>query len=245
MKLRWTFVAACPLLLAIALVKFYRDHPAVNDPAPESAASQAANKREPSSPSAVSHGKFRSHGASSGDDSAAANERTRSLTRRTPPPAISDLPTQAELEHRAQLVEQDANHELQRLIPLLDLAPDQQDQVFKALAATSPSFVPGMRVDGSVLKTPTGNVQQNVAATLSDTQVTAYLQDANDTAAWWSEYIDHVSTLLETDTPAIGTGTGTAVATTPATTDPATTDPATPADTTPATKADHAITGGE
>ena len=246
MKRRWTLIAACPLVLAIALVKFYRGHSAVPPSAPGLAARQAT-KAEPFAPTVFSHSRFRSRDATSRVDSSASNERTRSLTRKTSPPAISDLPSQAELERRAQLVERDANHELARLIPLLDLAPDQQERVFQALAATSPYFVPGMRVDGSVLKPSTGNVQQTVQSQLTDRQVAAYLQDASDTSAWWSEYFDHVSSLLEKGTPSISSDTGATVASTPTTTPatPVASDPTTSADPTPATKAAHAITGDE
>ena len=258
MKLRWTLPAACLLVLAIAMVKFHRNPAPATEPEQELSMRPVSNN-QPFFPTAP-HGKIKHHNPTASDDTQAPNGRTRSLARHTPAPAIHDVLSQAELENRAQLVEQEADHELARLIPLLDLTADQQDRVFKALAANSPSFVPGMRVDGTLLTptpavasnttgtgTPIGgatsNSQQAVLAQLTDAQVAAYLQDANETTAWWSEYIDHVSSLLKSGTPSVGSGTGTTVATSPTTTDPVTpttTDPGTPD-----TKGAHSITGGE
>ena len=149
---------------------------------------------------------------------------------------IPDL-TQAELEHRAQLVDRDANHELARLIHLLDLQPEQQDRVFQALARTSPNFVPGMRVDGDAIQPSTANVQQTLLAELSDTQIAAYLQDSDERSAWWSEYISSVASQLANGMPAVDSGTA-AVAGAQVGAPPA-------ADTTPATKDAHVISSVE
>lgn len=238
MKLRWSIIAACPLVLAVALVTFQRKHVEVSDSTPRPARRPAA-QAQPFSPTGSTKGQLATQGANLLDGSAALNERTRSSASRTPPPAIRDSLSPAEWERRAQAVERDANHELARLIPLLGLAPDQQDKVFQALAATSPSFVPGMLVDGAVLQTPSGNAQQSVAATLTDSQVSAYLQDDSDTKAWWSEYFDHVSAILDSGAPAVGSGTAAAASTSAAT------EPAIPAATTPATKAARAVTDDE
>lgn len=62
------------------------------------------------------------------------------------PPTVS----QEDLLARAQRVEQEANHELRRLVPLLGLNEQQQDQVFAALASRSSSFVPGMRTTSQI-----------------------------------------------------------------------------------------------
>jgi hypothetical protein len=47
---------------------------------------------------------------------------------------------------RAARVEQEANHDLRRLVELLNLTEEQQDRVFQTLAEHSPSWVPGMQI---------------------------------------------------------------------------------------------------
>ena len=69
---------------------------------------------------------------------------SRSGTRRSAPPGITYSLSREELQTRAARVEQDANHELRRLVTLLDLSPEQQDQIFQTLASRSPHWVPGM-----------------------------------------------------------------------------------------------------
>ncbi len=59
-----------------------------------------------------------------------------------------------ELENRAAQVEQEANHDLRRLVKLLDLTEEQQDRVFQKLAERSPAWSPAMRAastDGTPL----------------------------------------------------------------------------------------------
>jgi hypothetical protein len=56
------------------------------------------------------------------------------------------VPSTAELTARAARVEQEANHDLRRLVNLLDLSEEQQDQVFQTLARYSPSWSPEMAV---------------------------------------------------------------------------------------------------
>ena len=51
-----------------------------------------------------------------------------------------------ELTARAARVEQEANHDLRRLVELLDLNEGQQDRVFQTLAEHSPSWTPGLQV---------------------------------------------------------------------------------------------------
>ena len=69
-------------------------------------------------------------------------------------------------------------------------------------------------------------------AQLSAAQIAAYLQDSNESSAWWSEYLGNLTTLLDHATPAVG---GSSTATTAPASDT----------TTPATKAAHAVTGAE
>ena len=60
--------------------------------------------------------------------------------------------SQADLEIRAAKVEQEANHELARLVKLLDLSEEQQDKVFAALAQNSPNYHPSMGLAAADLK---------------------------------------------------------------------------------------------
>lgn len=72
-----------------------------------------------------------------------------------PTMAIMDPPQptrRAALEQRARMVEHEANRELERLLPLLDLSPQEQDRIFAIFAVTSPHFDRAMEV-GSNRKT--------------------------------------------------------------------------------------------
>lgn len=84
----------------------------------------------PAEPSAVSHGV---PAGSSGTVSAAP----------VPRPVL----TTGELTARAARVEQEANHDLRRLVKLLNLDEAQQDKAFQALARHSPSWAPGMQFE--------------------------------------------------------------------------------------------------
>jgi hypothetical protein len=82
--------------------------------------------------------------------------------RRSAPPSAPHSLSREELKARAARVEQDANHELRRLVTLLDLSPEQQDQIFQTLASRSPHWVPGMAITtpenaapGSILNSQT------------------------------------------------------------------------------------------
>lgn len=66
-------------------------------------------------------------------------------------------PPADDLAARARRVEDQANRELERLIPLLDLTPEQQDRVFGILVRHSPDYLPSMLAvteDGSPLSEP-------------------------------------------------------------------------------------------
>lgn len=56
-----------------------------------------------------------------------------------------DAVSEAELQWRAAQVEQEANHDLKRLVKLLDLDEDQQDRIFQTLASRSAEWHPLMR----------------------------------------------------------------------------------------------------
>lgn len=64
--------------------------------------------------------------------------------RNTPAPAIAEAPLTPEA--RAAKVETEANHDLHRLVNLLNLDEQQQDQVFQTLAKHSPYWTPEMQV---------------------------------------------------------------------------------------------------
>lgn len=85
---------------------------------------------------------------------------------RVTPPAPAAQVSEAELQWRAARVEQEANHELKRLVRLLDLDEDQQDRIFQTLARRSADWHPLMQPStvigggqevadtGSVIKQP-------------------------------------------------------------------------------------------
>lgn len=57
----------------------------------------------------------------------------------------ADAVSEAELQSRAAQVEQEANHDLKRLVKLLDLDEQQQDRIFQTLASRSADWHPLMR----------------------------------------------------------------------------------------------------
>ncbi len=60
-----------------------------------------------------------------------------------PEPKAPEI-SHAELTRRAAKLEQETNHELNRLVELLDLTPNQQDRAFAILAQNSPDYHPTM-----------------------------------------------------------------------------------------------------
>lgn len=109
----------------------------------------SASGRPPQSPGATDPS-----GTSSTADS-------RSGTRRPAPPSAPPSLSREELQTRAARVEQDANHELRRLVTLLDLSPEQQDQIFQTLASRSPHWVPGMATTTTPENTAPGSSQNS------------------------------------------------------------------------------------
>jgi len=67
-----------------------------------------------------------------------------------PAPTATPALSHDELVARAARIEQETNHDLRRLVSLLNLTDAQQDQVFNALASRSPHWVPGMATAGAV-----------------------------------------------------------------------------------------------
>jgi len=74
-------------------------------------------------------------------------------------PSPTDAPALShdDLVARAARIEQETNHDLRRLVSLLNLSDAQQDQVFNALASRSPHWVPGMATAGAVSSPTAGS----------------------------------------------------------------------------------------
>jgi hypothetical protein len=71
----------------------------------------------------------------------------RPLKEQVNPLSTLSVPSpEEELSHRAARVEQEANHDLRRLVKLLDLTEEQQDKVFQTLAEHSPAWTPALQV---------------------------------------------------------------------------------------------------
>lgn len=82
--------------------------------------------------------------------------------------AVSASAEPLRLQERAQRVENEANRELERLVPLLNLTEDQQGRVFEKLAQNSVYWSAGMLADGAH-----GNGSKPVAAASSKTGTTS------------------------------------------------------------------------
>ena len=74
-----------------------------------------------------------------------------------PAPTAAPALSHDELVARAARIEQETNHDLRRLVSLLNLSDSQQDQIFNALASRSPHWVPGMATAGAVSSPTTGS----------------------------------------------------------------------------------------
>lgn len=131
------------------------------------------------------------------------------------PPSPGKLPAAQpalsieEMTRRAEKVEQEANHDLKRLVGLLNLDEQQQDRVFETLARHSSSWVPGMQV-GGVASTPGNQTtppvsgdtaaastatdpMEEIMALLSPEQQDALLQEEMDRTAWWAEILPQIT----------------------------------------------------
>ena len=135
------------------------------------------------------------------------------------------------LAARASLVQQQANRELERLVPLLNLSEEQQDRVFARLAQNSVFWTPALTTD--VATNPTsGTVSSNTSTSvpeqtksipdllistpegetpiLDPEQEVAIAQDQLDRQAWWEEVLGNLQQDLKN-----GTTTTTAAAAAP------------------------------
>jgi hypothetical protein len=96
------------------------------------------------------------------------------------------------LATRAAVVEDEANRELARLVPLLNLDEAQQNRIFSTLVASSPYFVPGMIADASAslpkeandvaagTKTPLDAIQENLTPDQSNALMDEVLNNLDD-----------------------------------------------------------------
>ena len=125
------------------------------------------------------------------------------------------------LAARASLVQQQANRELERLVPLLNLSEEQQDRVFARLAQNSVFWTPALTTD--VATNPTsGTVSSNTSTSvpeqtksipdllistpegetpiLDPEQEVAIAQDQLDRQAWWEEVLGNLQQDLKNGT---------------------------------------------
>lgn len=96
---------------------------------------------------------------SSAPNRSAASELLPNPTGNPANPSPTDAPaiSHDELVARAARIEQETNHDLRRLVSLLNLSDVQQDQIFNALASRSPHWVPGMATAGTVSSPTAGS----------------------------------------------------------------------------------------
>ncbi|MEZ5302487.1 MAG: hypothetical protein R3F11_17905 [Verrucomicrobiales bacterium] len=121
---------------------------------------------------------------------------------------VRKAPTREELTIRAAAVENYANRELERLVPLLGLTEDQQDRVFASLAQHSPAFHPALSIvsgespvselpeDGDVVGSgqPNGDagLEESIYDSLTPEQKVAYEEEVIDRIAWWEDVVGHL-----------------------------------------------------
>ena len=96
----------------------------------------------------------------------------------------------------AAKVELEANHELNRLVGLLELDSAQQDKVFAALARHSSHWSPGMQTAGNLRAGGPGTASEsaapelpNVSDFLSADQQQTLIQEEMERQAWWEEVL--------------------------------------------------------
>ena len=162
----WTFLATSVLVLAAAWVAIHHDATPAKDRTDSTSRQPGARLERATGPAAPAGPQQSSATAAArGQVDARVSDAGHLLRRQVAQAAAQRAPlTQAEMEHCAQLVEQATNHELDRLIPLLDLRPEQQDHVFQALARTSANFLPGMQVIGGGLSPAIGTGSSPVSS---------------------------------------------------------------------------------
>ena len=129
-------------------------------------------KTEPTAPAVAAHKKapFASPSGSTrpANNTPAATRRPAAndhTARSTPAPALAEDTLTPEA--RAAKVETEANHDLRRLVTLLNLDEQQQDQVFQTLAKHSPSWTSDMQVAAAAGTAATAGKHSDFSATPS------------------------------------------------------------------------------
>ena len=82
----------------------------------------------------------------------------------SPATTSGNLLSESQWRDQAAKVEMEANHELSRLVTLLDLDAVQQDKVFSAVAQQSRYWLPGMQAGGSYRTTASATSTGNAAS---------------------------------------------------------------------------------
>ena len=105
--------------------------------------------------------------ATASPNRSAASELLPNPTGKPANPSPTDAPALShdDLVARAARIEQETNHDLRRLVSLLNLSDAQQDQIFNALASRSPHWVPGMATAGTVSSPNAGSSPSSDPAT--------------------------------------------------------------------------------
>ena len=140
------------------------------------------------------------------------------------------------LAERASQVQQQANRELERLVPLLNLTDEQQDRVFARLAQNSVFWTPELTTDvaanpktGSASQTtPTAIPEQTKSIPdlllstpegetpiLDPEQEIAIAQDQLDRQSWWEEVLGNIQQDLKNGTSTTSATTTAAAAAAP------------------------------
>jgi hypothetical protein len=88
----------------------------------------------------------------------------QSLNKNHLPVPPSGTSRKVELAQQASQVEREVNKELKRLVPLLNLTEDQQNQVFARLAQHSSSWVPGVMSTSVDAEPPSNESKANATA---------------------------------------------------------------------------------
>lgn len=147
-----------------------------------------------------------------------SSTRERALTTSgSSQPGTAPVLTEAQWRAQATQVEMEANHELDRLVALLDLDTGQQGKAFSILARQSAYWLPGMKTTTDVksdagaipnakksastqpastrsakVGSPPGNetsIPPDLAAVLSPDQQALLIQEEMDRQAWWAEVL--------------------------------------------------------
>ena len=167
-------IAAGSLVAALAAAAAWYAISPSNTAKPDSASQPAKPQRPLRSRSASSRpitapplADTSTNEATASPNRSAASELLPNPTGNPANPSPTDAPALShdDLVARAARIEQETNHDLRRLVSLLNLSDSQQDQIFNALASRSPHWVPGMATAGTVSSPTTGSSPSSDPAT--------------------------------------------------------------------------------